>query len=64
MPTITPCLWFDHQAEEAVKFYVSIFKNAKIGGVTRHCRSRAPKGCAVDTDACGLMGCPSFRPAV
>jgi predicted 3-demethylubiquinone-9 3-methyltransferase (glyoxalase superfamily) len=27
---IRPCLWFDHQAEEAAKFYVSIFKNSKI----------------------------------
>ena len=30
MTTITPFLWFDDQAEEAAKFYVSIFKNAKI----------------------------------
>lgn len=28
--------WFDNQAEEAINFYVSIFKNAKIGGVTRN----------------------------
>ena len=27
---ITPCLWFDNQAEEAARFYVSIFKNSKI----------------------------------
>jgi predicted 3-demethylubiquinone-9 3-methyltransferase (glyoxalase superfamily) len=27
---ITPCLWFDDQAEEAAKFYISIFKNSKI----------------------------------
>jgi predicted 3-demethylubiquinone-9 3-methyltransferase (glyoxalase superfamily) len=33
---ITPFLWFDHQAEEAVAFYVSIFKNARITGVTRY----------------------------
>jgi predicted 3-demethylubiquinone-9 3-methyltransferase (glyoxalase superfamily) len=31
MQKITPCLWFDNQAEEAVKFYVSIFENSKIG---------------------------------
>ena len=31
---ITPCLWFDSQAEEAVKFYTSIFKNSKIDGTT------------------------------
>jgi predicted 3-demethylubiquinone-9 3-methyltransferase (glyoxalase superfamily) len=33
---ITPCLWFDTQAEEAVKFYVSIFENSKIGRVSRY----------------------------
>jgi predicted 3-demethylubiquinone-9 3-methyltransferase (glyoxalase superfamily) len=26
---ITPCLWFDNQAEEAARFYVSIFKDSK-----------------------------------
>lgn len=31
---ITPCLWFDTQAEDAAKFYVSIFKNSKIGRVS------------------------------
>jgi len=30
MPKITPFLWFDTQAEEAAKFYVSVFKNSKI----------------------------------
>lgn len=30
---ITPCLWFDNQAEEAVAFYLSIFKNSKITDV-------------------------------
>ena len=33
---ITPFLWFDTQAEEAVKFYTSIFKNSKIGRITRY----------------------------
>jgi predicted 3-demethylubiquinone-9 3-methyltransferase (glyoxalase superfamily) len=33
---ITPFLWFDGQAEEAVNFYISIFKGSKIGGVTRY----------------------------
>jgi predicted 3-demethylubiquinone-9 3-methyltransferase (glyoxalase superfamily) len=33
---ITPFLWFDDQAEEAARFYVSIFKNSKIGSVTRY----------------------------
>ena len=33
---ITPFLWFDNQAEEAVKFYVSLFKKSKIGKITRY----------------------------
>ena len=33
--TITPCLWFDTQAEEAAKFYCSIFKNSRITEVSR-----------------------------
>jgi predicted 3-demethylubiquinone-9 3-methyltransferase (glyoxalase superfamily) len=33
---IVPCLWFDHQAEEAAKFYVSVFKNSKITTVSRY----------------------------
>ena len=36
MQKITPFLWFDGQAEEAVKFYTSIFKNSKIGTLTRY----------------------------
>lgn len=34
MKKITPFLWFDNQAEEAMNFYVSVFKNAKVLGVT------------------------------
>jgi predicted 3-demethylubiquinone-9 3-methyltransferase (glyoxalase superfamily) len=33
---ITPCLWFDNQAGEAAKLYTSIFKNSKIGRITRY----------------------------
>jgi predicted 3-demethylubiquinone-9 3-methyltransferase (glyoxalase superfamily) len=33
---IAPCLWFDHQAEEAAKYYTGIFKNAKITEVSRY----------------------------
>jgi predicted 3-demethylubiquinone-9 3-methyltransferase (glyoxalase superfamily) len=33
---ITPCLWFDTEAEEAANFYVSIFKNSRIGSVNRY----------------------------
>ena len=36
MPKITPFLWFDNQAEEAMSFYVSIFKNSKVVSVTRN----------------------------
>jgi predicted 3-demethylubiquinone-9 3-methyltransferase (glyoxalase superfamily) len=36
MQKITPFLWFDNQAEEAVKFYTSIFKNSKIGKIARY----------------------------
>ena len=35
---IAPCLWFDHQAEEAAKFYVSIFENSAIGTLARYGR--------------------------
>ena len=36
MQTITPCLWFDDQAEDAAKFYTAIFKNSKIAAITRY----------------------------
>jgi predicted 3-demethylubiquinone-9 3-methyltransferase (glyoxalase superfamily) len=36
MQKITPFLWFDHEAEEAVKFYTAIFKNSKIGRTLRY----------------------------
>jgi len=36
MQKITPFLWFNDKAEEAVKFYASIFKNSKIGTITRY----------------------------
>jgi len=36
MQKISPCLWFDDNAEDAVKFYTSIFKDTKIGNVTRY----------------------------
>ena len=36
MQKISPCLWFDEQGEEAAKFYTSIFKDSKIGDVTRY----------------------------
>lgn len=36
MPKITPYLWFDHQAEEAMNFYVSLFKDSEILSVSRY----------------------------
>jgi predicted 3-demethylubiquinone-9 3-methyltransferase (glyoxalase superfamily) len=36
MQKITPCLWFDSNTEEAVNFYTSIFKNSRIGNISRY----------------------------
>ncbi len=36
MKSITPCLWFDHQAEDAARFYTSVFPNSKIGNIARY----------------------------
>ena len=45
MPKITTFLTYDHQAEEAAKLYVSVFKNSRIRNVTRHGQARpGPKG--------------------
>jgi predicted 3-demethylubiquinone-9 3-methyltransferase (glyoxalase superfamily) len=59
---ITPCLWFDHQAEEAATFYVSIFKNSRIGAINRYSKAgqevhRMPPG-SVLTVAFELDGQP------
>ena len=43
MQKITPSLWFDHQAEEAAKFYTSIFKNSKAGRILRYSERAAEK---------------------
>lgn len=39
MNRIAPCLWFEHQAEEAAAFYISIFPNSRIRQVTRYGRA-------------------------
>ena len=49
MQKITPFLWFDDKAEEAVNFYVSIFRNSKFGSIARYGEAGAevsgrPKG--------------------
>ena len=36
MSKIAPCLWFDDKAEEAARFYTSVFKNSKLGATTRY----------------------------
>jgi predicted 3-demethylubiquinone-9 3-methyltransferase (glyoxalase superfamily) len=43
MQKITPFLWFDDQAEEAAKFYVSVFKNSKIDKITQYPKEAAEK---------------------
>jgi predicted 3-demethylubiquinone-9 3-methyltransferase (glyoxalase superfamily) len=48
MQKITPFLWFDGNAEEAVNFYVAIFENSKITSVTRYGEAGpGPKGTAM-----------------
>lgn len=52
MHSIIPCLWFDNQAEDAAKFYASVFKNSSIGEVSRYGKEgfefhRQPEGTAM-----------------
>ena len=73
MQKITPCLWFDNQAEEAANFYVSIFKNSKIMQVTHYDEASStvagrPKGSVMTVtfqlngqDYMGLNGGPIFK---
>jgi predicted 3-demethylubiquinone-9 3-methyltransferase (glyoxalase superfamily) len=69
MPKITPFLWFDHQAEEAAKFYTSVFKNSKLGQVTRYgAGAPAPAGSVMtasfrieDQEFTALNGGPLFK---
>ena len=66
---ITPCLWFDGRAEEAAKFYVSVFRDAKMGEVTRYGEAGpGPKGSVMTAsftiegqDFVGLNGGPNFK---
>ena len=51
MQKITPCLWFDRNAEEAVAFYTSIFKNSKVLNVARYGDAGpGPKGAAMTAE--------------
>ena len=69
MQKITPFLWFDHQAEEAMNFYVSIFKNSKILSVNRYGEGGpGPKGTVMTAsflldgqEFVALNGGPEFK---
>ena len=66
---ITPFLWFDHQAEEAAKFYTSIFKNSKIKEIARYTKvGPGPEGSVMTVeftlngqDFVALNGGPNFK---
>ncbi|MEP6879948.1 MAG: VOC family protein [Nitrosospira sp.] len=74
MQKITPFLWFDNNAEEAMNFYLSIFKYSKIGSVTRYGDAGpGPKGTVMSAtfqlngqDFIALNGGPhfTFSPAI
>lgn len=55
---MTPCLWFDHQAEEAMHFYTSIFKNSRIGDIARYGEGSPGEPGAVMTVTFELDGQP------
>src|SRR6188508_2303899 len=69
MKKITPFLWFDDKAEEAMNFYVSIFKNSKVGSVARYGEAGpGPKGTVMTAtfqldgqDFIALNGGPHFK---
>jgi len=73
MQKITPFLWFDGQAEEAVKFYTSVFKNSRVGKIARYGEagekaSGRPKGSVMTIafrlagqDFVALNGGPHFK---
>jgi len=69
MQKITPFLWFDGQAEEAMNFYISIFKNSKVMTVARYGDTGpGPKGSVMTAafqldgqDFVALNGGPQFK---
>jgi predicted 3-demethylubiquinone-9 3-methyltransferase (glyoxalase superfamily) len=69
MQKIIPFLWFDGNAEEAMNFYVGIFKNSKIGTISRYGDAGpGPKGTVMTAtfqiegqDFCALNGGPQFK---
>jgi len=73
MNTITPCLWFDGRAEEAASFYTTLFKNSKVGAISRYgdagaAASGRPKGSVMTVtfqldgqEFMALNGGPDFK---
>jgi predicted 3-demethylubiquinone-9 3-methyltransferase (glyoxalase superfamily) len=69
MQKITPFLWFDGEAEEAMKFYTSVFQNSKMGRVTRYGEAGpGPKGTVMSAtfqldgqEFMALNGGPQFK---
>jgi predicted 3-demethylubiquinone-9 3-methyltransferase (glyoxalase superfamily) len=69
MQLITPFLWFDNNAEEAMNFYVSVFKNSRVGRVTRYGEAGpGPAGSVMTVEFeldgqkfVGLNGGPHFK---
>ncbi|MEQ1773330.1 MAG: VOC family protein [Burkholderiales bacterium] len=62
MQKITPFLWFDNQAEEAMNFYMSIFKNSKVGRVSRYGDAGPGPNFELDGQAfMALNGGPHFK---
>lgn len=65
----TTCLWFDGQAEEAAQYYTSVFKNSRLGRVTRYTEAGpGPVGTVVTVEFeingqrfIGLNGGPEFK---
>jgi predicted 3-demethylubiquinone-9 3-methyltransferase (glyoxalase superfamily) len=68
MGRITPCLWFDTEAEEAATFYTSVFPNSRITGVARYGKAGPrPEGMVMTVnfeldglEFVGLNGGPEF----
>jgi predicted 3-demethylubiquinone-9 3-methyltransferase (glyoxalase superfamily) len=72
MTRMTPCLWFDHQAEEAANYYTSIFPDSKIVNITHYGKAgfeihQRPAGSVMTVDFeldghpfTGLNGGPYF----
>lgn len=73
MQRIAPCLWFDNQAEDAARFYTAIFKNSRIGRISRYGKAgyeihRRPAGTVMTVEFeldgqpfTALNGGPAFK---